>query len=529
MVHHRIRRPGEGHPLSTAEVAARSAPPTNEHPNQHPLSIRRNTAYTLLGALVPLAVSLVTVPIYLGLIGEARYGVLAIAWLLLGYFGLFDLGLGRATAQRIAALHDASAAERAETFWTALAINLGLGVVGGLTLWPIAGYFFGHVFNIDEMLRPELLAAVPWLTLAVPMATVSGVLIGALQGRERFLELNLISVSGTVGFQLLPLAVAAAGHIDLGVLVPAAMLARLLTLLLLAWRCRTDVTHGQPVRLAPAQAVNLLRFGGWVTLTALVGPMMVILDRFIIGATAGARAVTYYTVPFNLAERSTVIPRAITSAMFPRLAAVRDQEAIHLAHEGLRTIAVLVTPLTVFGVLLIEPFIAWWISPSIAERSSPVGQILLVGFWLQGFAGVSFAQMQAQGRPDIVAKCYLAELLPYFALLYLGLHLAGVTGAALAFSIRAAVDYVLLAGFAGTLRASLVILAPPSGLLTLAVLIATISTPGSQAWGLSLAIHFGLTMFWAYLSAPSALRNSAAFALAKRTKPNVPSTLSKRA
>jgi hypothetical protein len=131
------------------------------------MSIRRNTAYNLLGSVIPLAVSLVTIPIYLNLIGESRYGVLAIAWLLLGYFGLFDLGLGRATAQRIAALRDASGAERAETFWTALAMNLCLGVFGALLMWPVAGYFFGQVFKIDDALRPEMLAAIPWLMLAV--------------------------------------------------------------------------------------------------------------------------------------------------------------------------------------------------------------------------------------------------------------------------------------------------------------------------------------------------------------------------
>jgi O-antigen/teichoic acid export membrane protein len=490
------------------------------------LSIRRNTAYNLLGALVPLAVSLVTIPIYLGLIGEARYGVLAIAWLLLGYFGLFDLGLGRATAQRIAALRDASAAERAETFWTALAMNLGLGVIGALVLWPVASYFFGHVFKIDETLRAELLAAVPWLMLAVPMATVSGVLTGALQGRERFLELNLISVLGTVVFQLLPLAVAAAGHIDLGTLLPAALLARVLTLLLLAWRCRAEVTQCQPVRLVPTQAANLLRFGGWVTVTAIVGPMMVILDRFIIGATAGAKAVTYYTVPFNLAERTTLLSGALTSALFPRFAALRREEEKQLAHEGLLALVVVMTPLTVAGMLLIEPFLAWWISSELAGHSSLVGQILLLGWWVNSFARIPFAQLQARGRPDIVAKCHLAELLPYLALLYLGLHFAGLAGAALAFSLRVTVDYLLLAGFAGTLRASLHQLAAPGVLLAGAAAIAAWSTPGSPTWGILAAVLLGLTLPWAWRQAPPALKQAAISAMGLdknlRTSPSLP-------
>lgn len=463
--------------------------------------------YNLLGSIIPLGVSLVTIPIYLGLIGEARYGVLAIAWLLLGYFGLFDLGLGRATAQRIAALRDGTAAERAQTFWTALTLNIGLGVMGGLLIWPVAAYFFGQVFKIDEALRPEMQAAVPWLILAVPMATLSGVLTGALQGRERFLELNLISVSSTVLFQLLPLAVARFWEVDLAVLLPAALCARLFTLLVLFIRCRRHIFQGHPATFARAQAGSLLRFGGWVTVTAFVGPMMVILDRFIIGAIVGAKAVAFYTVPFQLGERSTLLSGALTSALFPRFAAVAPEERRRLASMGLRALTAVMTPAIAVGILLVEPFLAWWITPAFAEQSAPVGQILLLGFWANGFANIPYAQLQAQGNPNRVAQCHLAEVLPYFALLYLGLHYFGLVGAAAAFSLRVLVDFALLAGLAGWLSLALRLLWVPALLLALAFWIAQ-TQPGQSEWFGLVGLHGMLTGIWAWRQTPEAIKQT---------------------
>ena len=471
------------------------------------MSISRNTTYNLLGSIIPLAVSLVTIPVYLGLIGEARYGVLSIAWLLLGYFGLFDLGLGRATAQRIASLRDGTEKERAQSFWTALTLNVGLGVVGGLLIWPVAVYFFGSVFKIDDALRPEMQAAVPWLIVAVPMATISGVLSGALQGRERFLELNLISVCGTVLFQILPLAAAMFWGSDLGILLPTALFIRLLTLLILFDRCRRHIFLDHSPTFVRAQAGHLLSFGGWVTVTAFVGPIMVTFDRLIIGAMVSAKAVTYYTIPFQLGERITIIPGALASALFPRFAATKLHEEEHLAREALQIILVVMTPLIAVGILFFEPFLAWWIDPVFARQSAVIGQIVLLGFWANGLAIIPHAQLQARGRPDLVAKCHVAEVLPYLGLLYFGLSTVGMIGAAVAFTVRVFVDFALLAGLSGLLKSSCRSLLIPALLLGVAFLTALQIRPMETiSWLILIAGNMVVTIAWAWQQAPATLR-----------------------
>src|ERR1700761_5029026 len=103
------------------------------------MGVKRDTAYNLLGSVVPMAVGVVTVPVYLRAIGDARYGVLALVWLFLGYFGLFDPGISRAASYHIARLHsDEQTKERESVFWTALLVNMGFGLAGGIAVYLAA-------------------------------------------------------------------------------------------------------------------------------------------------------------------------------------------------------------------------------------------------------------------------------------------------------------------------------------------------------------------------------------------------------
>lgn len=442
------------------------------------MSVSRHTTYNLVGSILPIILALATVPIYLRLVGPDRYGVLAIAWLLLGYFGLFDLGLGRATSFRIAALRDASPTARADTFWAALSVNLGMGVLGGAALWAAGSYFFTHIFKVDEGLRPEILYSVPLLAAGVPIATLTGVLTGAMQGRQKFLETNAISVVSTGLFQLFPLAVAWWVGPNLVWLLTAAVMARVLALVGLGYLCHVELTRGHPGRLVRDEIPLLLKYGGWVTLSSMFGPLLVIIDRFVIGAMFGAVAVTVYTVPFQLAQRIQILPVAVTNALFPRMSAASADERHAMSHSASLALASLVS-LPVLGLIyILDPFLVLWVGAKIAAEAAPIGRILIIGFWANAFALIPFMRMQSKGRPDLVTKVLLIQVAPYLIGLYFGMKWYGLPGAAFAFTGRCVVDYVMLNWVAGRDFRTLPVLALNFALLISATVI-------SQIWSLS--------------------------------------------
>ena len=431
----------------------------------NPLSISRHTTYNVAGAVLPIGVTLITVPLYLEIVGVERYGILSICWVVLGYFGFLDLGLGPAVSQKIASARKEDDDIAEAVFWTAAWLSLGGGLASALLVYAGAAAYFASG-SLASPFSEEIREAVPLLGLILPISLVNNVVGGALQGRQRFLALNLISTTTATLALVLPLAAAYFWSPTLSALLFGALAARAVGLALNYSATFRAVPLSRPGMPTRALIPSLMKLGGWITVSTALTTFFMSIDRVAVGAMLGAAAVAAYAIPASLIARMTIIPWGLSSALFPRFAAASTEaERAHLMGLALTAIAVTMTPFCILIIAMAGPFFAFWIGPDLAAISSPVAYLLIVGAWSNGIGLVPFTMLQGSGRADIAAKIHLLEILPYLLLLGGCLLLLGLPGAALAWAIARGVDCGLMFWRADVSAATLRILVAPALLL----------------------------------------------------------------
>jgi O-antigen/teichoic acid export membrane protein len=480
------------------------------------MSVSRHTTYNLLGALLPLGIALATVPLYLKVVGAERYGLLSICWLLLGYFGLFDFGISRAVSQKIASLREAGGEARSETFWTGIGLTLVLATIAVPLSFPLADLALSFIDVPAGQLHGEVEKAVPWLAAVVPVSLFGALLNGVLGGRERFGALNLIEGSANLLVSIVPLALAWAFGPELWILLAGSLAARLIALAALASVCVRAVPVGRP-RFRRDLVGQLAGYGGWVSVSSLVGPLLAMWDRFVIGALLGPKAISIYVIPFSVAIRLIMAPSALTNALFPRFAVASKADLERLCLTALTAVSVVMTPLVLVSILCSGPFFNLWLGREIGAPAGGIAYIFLPGIWANGLGLVALSILQGQGKPKYVALAHLAETLPYAALLYFGLTLFGLPGAALAWSLRVAADALLLIRLAQVPMARLAPLLLPAALVVAAAATALWLPMDSIARWVLLVLFLGAGTLDSYRRRPEALEQFVRSALARLT------------
>lgn len=383
-------------------------------------------------------------------IGIERIGVLTIIWALIGYFSIFDFGLGRAITQRIAGLASHQTDRQKKTIaTTGVSLTLLVGMVGGLIGYAAIELVGVNWINSAPHLEAEIRTSFLLACLAVPATTATAGLRGILEGEQRFKVINLLKLILGLSNFLGPMASIALFGPRLDYTVGSLVVARYI--ILFAHHISTrHVISVAADNLSGEESRQLFQFGGWMTLSNLISPLMVVADRFLIANVLGAAVVAYYTIPAEFMIRLLMVPAAITTTLFPifskDLSEKNFANALVLYKKSLKTIFLMMGAVAA-GVLIGARFgINLWLGPEFADKSSAVASVLAIGILFNSMAQIPHAFIQASGDARSTALIHVAESVLYVPALFLLMHLYGILGAALAWALRALLDLALLHG-----------------------------------------------------------------------------------
>ncbi|HTP69600.1 MAG TPA: flippase [Dongiaceae bacterium] len=420
-----------------------------KHHNGHLTSGRllaKNTVWNLIGFTTPLLVAVFCIPVLIRELGKDRFGILTLAWALIGYASLFDLGLGRALTQLVARkLGAGEEREIPSLVWTSLFLMSFFGILGAGIIYGLSPWLVHRWLNVPVSLQAETIASFRLLGFSIPFVITSSGLRGLLEAQQRFGFVNALRIPMGVLTFVGPLSVLPFSRR----LVP--IVASLVLVRIVLWAAHLAVCLNVAPELRRSLAwrrssvVPLMRFGGWMTVTNIVSPLLVTVDRFMIGALVSMTAVAYYATPYEVVTKVLLIPGALMAVMFPAfsLSFERDLERTALLFwKSLRSILLVLFPILLFTVVLAQDGLRLWLGADFAQHSYRVLQWLSVGVFLNSLAQPPFCFLQGIGRPDLSATLHLIELPLYLALLWWLISTQGIVGAAIAWTIRVTVDAI---------------------------------------------------------------------------------------
>jgi O-antigen/teichoic acid export membrane protein len=410
--------------------------------------IARNTIYNLIGQILPMLVALATIPIIIRGLGVDRYGILTLAWMVIGYFSLFDMGLGRATTKFVAEYLAAGHTEQVtRLIWASMIMLLGLGILGAIIAFLLTPWLVSNVFNIPPGLTGESRYSFYILACAVPIILGTAGARGVLEAQQRFDLVNIVKFPSYTAAFVTPLLVLPFTN-DLFPIVAVLISCRLAAFVAYLYFCVKLLPQLSRPQIPTFSLIKrLLRYSGWLMISNIIWPMMVYLDRFIIGAVLTMQAVAYYVTPYELVAKLLILSGSLLGVIFPVFSAYSTGQfnrLIPLHEKAVRYLLLILTPAAALIIGMAHPFLKIWLGGDFPLQSAPIMQLLAVGILINAVSQVPSSALQAMGRPDITAKLHMIELPLYLILVWAMIHSWGIMGAALAWVLRVIFDTAML-------------------------------------------------------------------------------------
>ena len=270
------------------------------------------------GQIVPLFVAFFTIPYVVSHLGMEFFGVLTIVWVIVGYFTIFDCGLGTATTKYISeSLGKEDRLNIGRVYWTSVLFISCLGIIGVCLFCYFVPALVARFFIVSPKLLPEVLTVYIIASPLILFLLVKSVLIGAVQAYQRFDIINIITISNIVCSQLAPVWVLSRGGSLKEIIIWLLIVEFIFTLIWLVTSLIIIPERKFQGFLAFDAFKKFAFFGFWLLIQRVMNWIQLNIHTVIIGTLISVSVIGYYTIPYSLVCKIGLIGAGFNPVIFP--------------------------------------------------------------------------------------------------------------------------------------------------------------------------------------------------------------------
>lgn len=394
----------------------------------------RNSLWNLGGSAVPALVALATVPFLIRGLGLEGFGIVTLISSVVGYVGVLDINLTTGSIRYLAHYHARNDHERfSETFWFGLLFYSALGLAGCVLLFFFAPLLLTLFFEGVNLRSEEVHTALQLAGIGFLISQWQNYLMIVPQALQRYDRAAQGEACFGVIANLVSAAVAMTGGGVAGVIAARIAISALHSLWLVWLLIRLGL-HLTPARPRRTIAADLTRFSAYAYLSRLASLFHQHADKLIIGALAGPVALTFYTVPSQLASRILGLTYRLSSVIYPRvsaLSALGESGQLRCMYLDVTRLLTYIN-LAVLGIIALtgEEFLRRWVGAEFVDASYPILLLITLGLMADSLTHIPSMVNDGLGHPRVTGAFALARGLLGVPLVFIGTQSIGILGAA---------------------------------------------------------------------------------------------------
>jgi O-antigen/teichoic acid export membrane protein len=405
----------------------------------NPRTLVKNSIINFGSQIIIVVLAILIVPLIVKTLGDAKYGLLSLAFVAFGSLGLLELGLGRATTKFVSAgLARSDLPGAAKAVWTSLCVQLALGSVFAIWGWFLSPSIASWL-NLPIALRAEGILVFQVLALSTPIVLTIAVLRGTLEGCQRFDLVSYMKLFTNGSLYVIPLLLGLSGY-SVSLIVVGLVVVRLGIAIALFWLCSTIIhDFAKFYRIELSLLQEMLKYSSWAGISNLLVPLLVQLERIFISAWAGIEQVAYYAVSYEIINGLWVIPGSIAAVLFPAFSVSAERGGVQSAElfkRPIRYLLVLLGPCCIFISVFSYEILKLWQGQTIAQQANGALTLLTIGVLIGSLGWIPSNLFFGYNRPDVPTKNQVLQVPIYVLLCSLLIPKFGIIGAAISFITR---------------------------------------------------------------------------------------------